>query len=699
MPTCTKVVDTISIDCKNAVSRLEYECTNWAAQGIEECAQWADEGSNQCSSWADRHCHWYSPWNCIAGWFCQAWYWVASWVCIAFLIVTLYVCLAFGWIVVKIVCPLLWSVLNLICLGWNVVWCGLLAIGEAIGGLLGAESPGIARIDHIFVLMLENRSFDHMLGFSGITGVDLNGNPTVFNDGFNTNLSNFDPVTQSPVKVNSPADYNLARVNDNANGKVGDQDPGHEFDDTLLQLCGKGASYDPNVGYPPIHNSGFIQSYYENKANTPERIMRCFDPKQLPVVNQLAGEFAICDQWFSSLPGPTWPNRLFAMAATSGGLDNSPDAINSALLATTNGFVFENGNIFDALDSSCIPWRIFAGDDFPVSGLLQGMNLDRLRGKIVNFDFFAAEINKRDFGDNFILIEPKYGEHSFDVLGPGDFTCGNSMHPKDDVTRGEQLIKTVYEAIRNSPHWERSMLIITFDEHGGFFDHVPPPGRPDVVPPGDLETADYSEFNFKFDQLGVRVPALVISAHTPRGVIDHTLYDHSSILATVERLFGLNNLTNRDKAANDVRHLVTLEDVRTDAPTTLRPPAVSDIPLFCEPDIEATPDVLLMQRSELRIARQGGVYRDRAVEEYPIPRVEYGFLAVALLRVLENTEYPDRIQWIADYNGIKNGIDAAIFMAEAKLKVKYGMDMKKLSRQGREETGSRGSILKRFNIS
>jgi phospholipase C len=690
--TCQNVVNTISIECKNAGSKLEYECTNWAAQNIQECAQWADEGSNQCTSWEE--CHWYTPWNCIAGFFCRAWYWVAAWVCIAFMIVTLYVCLAFGWVVVKILCPAIWLVLDGICLGVTLIWCGLLAIAEAIGSLFGKD-PGIARIDHIFVLMLENRAFDHMLGFSGITGVDLRGNPTVFNDGFNTSLSNFNPATNTSFPVTTPADFNLSRARDTSNQPTGDKDPGHEFDNTLLQLCGPGVSYDPNVGYPPIDNSGFIRSYLDHNAKIPERIMRCFDPKQLPVINQLAREFAICDQWFSSLPGPTWPNRLFAMAATSGGLDNSPDSVNSALLATINGFTFENGNIFDALDRKCIPWRIFAGDDFPVSALLQGMNTNRLRGKVRDFDDFASEVNKPDFGDNFVFIEPRYGAHEFDATGPGDFTCGNSMHPLDDITRGEQLIKTVYEAIRNSPHWERSLLIITFDEHGGFYDHVAPGP---AVPPGDLVTADYQQFGFKFDRLGVRVPALVISAHTPRGVIDHTRYDHTSILATVERMYGMDNLTNRDKAANDVRHLLGLQNPRTDAPVTLHAPATSDIPLSCEDDDETIEDLLMEQRAELRIARRTGVYRDRRVEAFPIPRAQYGFLAVALLRAIENTEYPDRVAWIEDFKRVRNGVDAALFMTEAKLKVRYGMDMKKLAREGKEAVDSRGTILEKLDV-
>ena len=185
------------------------------------------------------------------------------------------------------------------------------------------------------------------------------------------------------------------------------------------------------------------------------------------------------------------------------------------------------------------------------------------------------------------------------------------MHPLDDVTRGEQLIKTVYETIRNSPHWERSMLIITFDEHGGFYDHVAPGP---AVPPGDLLTTDYSEFGFKFDQLGVRVPALVISAHTPRGVIDHTLYDHTSILATVEHFHGLDHLTKRDKAANHLGHLVALEDARSDAPATLNPVATSDIPLSCEQDDEMAQDTLLAQRAELLTAQHAGAFLNRPVE-------------------------------------------------------------------------------------
>jgi hypothetical protein len=249
------------------------------------------------------------------------------------------------------------------------------------------------------------------------------------------------------------------------------------------------------------------------------------------------------------------------------------------------------------------------------------------------------------------------------------------MHPLDDVTRGEQLIKDVYEAIRNSPHWETSLLVVTFDEHGGFYDHVPPPA---AVPPGDTVTQSYVQHGFEFDQLGVRVPALVISARTPKGVIDHTLYDHTSMLATVERLFGMKSLTERDKAANDFLHLFALGTPRTDAPTTLPDPAPNPNPLQCGDDEDE--DVLLIRRSELRLAQRTGVYRDRATADFEPTSTQIGFTQVALLKVLQTAEHPEREAWIDQYKAMTTAVDYALFMTEARLKVEHGIDMKRFDR-------------------
>ena len=137
----------------------------------------------------------------------------------------------------------------------------------------------------------------------------------------------------------------------------------------------------------------------------------------------------------------------------------------------------------------------------------------------------------------------------------------------DDVRNGEGLIKSVYEAIRNSPRWLNSLLIITYDEHGGFYDHVPPPA---AVAPGDTQPkSKYNQYGFGFDQYGVRVPALVISAYTAKNLISHLPYDHSSVPATLEAMFNMPALTQRDANANNVTALASLAAARTDTPARL----------------------------------------------------------------------------------------------------------------------------------
>ena len=697
MSTCTKWVDQLVITCVDWANQVDHKCTSWADEGSKKCSQWADEGSNKCSQWADEgskkctaweKCHWYTPWNCIAGFFCKAYYWVAKWVCKAYYWVAKWVCKAYYWVakwvckayawIVKAVCVVFSWALKLVCVAWDTLRCALRKLLQGILSLTRAKERRAApKIEHVFVLMFENRSFDHMFGFSGITGVDVDGNPAVFNEGFDPMVNkNVDPTTGTDVPVSEGAEFFLKGV---------DKDPGHEFENTLTSLAGAGATYSPVPGgYPAINNSGFIENY--QAAHTPARIMKCFSESNLPILNRLAREFAICDHWFSSLPGPTWPNRFFALAASSGGLDDSPSTLDIVGATTVNGYRFENGNIFDLLDDYCIDWKIFEGDEFPVSFALAGMNLNALQGRFKDFEDFATEVNKPDFSDQFIFIEPKYGAHGFDVTGPGDFACGNSMHPLDDVRRGELLVKHVYETIRNSPHWEKSMLLVMFDEHGGFYDHVAPKS---AVPPGDLINTDYVKNHFQFDQLGVRVPALVISPYTPKNVIDNTEYDHTSMLATVERLFGMRNLTNRDKHANDLLHLLPLSTPRTDAPTSLPDVDHSQPPLSCEADDE-TLDMLLYTRSELRMAREKGVYKERKVSEIEMSPAQRGFLQVALLKVLMQLPSPDRQAWIEDYKVAQTGIDAAVFMTEAKLMLRHAIDLKKLTREGQQQAPAAG---------
>jgi len=179
------------------------------------------------------------------------------------------------------------------------------------------------------------------------------------------------------------------------------------------------------------------------------------------------------------------------------------------------------------------------------------------------------------------------------------------------------------------------------------------------------------------------VPALVISPYIERGVIDHSVYDHTSMLATVERLYGLPHLTERDNAADDLLKLLTRDTPRTDAPTTLPPPAIPDPPLPCEEDDDE--DSLLLKRSELRIARKNGVFRERPVHEFPLTPSQVGFLQVALLKVLQTAQHPEREAWIDDYKRVQTGVDAAIYMAEARLLLRHGIDVKKIEIEGKRQ--------------
>jgi phospholipase C len=416
-------------------------------------------------------------------------------------------------------------------------------------------------IEHVFVLMLENRSFDHMLGWSGITGTDaVSGQPTAV-QGLTGSEANELPEGGS-IAVSAGADYVL------------DVDPGHGFDEVLEQLCGRGATFGGGAGaYPPVSNPGFASCFAELVAKhhagvDPGTIMRGFRPDQLPVLNALAREFAVCDRWFCSMPGPTWPNRFFVHAASSAGLDDSPSPLRTAT-ALLHGYEFANGTIYDRLDQAGKRWTIVEGDALPQSLGIAGMAERALEGRFMTFEEMAGRLEDPELPDAYVFIEPHYGH----VLADGsNFKCGNSQHPLDDVTRGERLIKDVYEAIRSSPHWPTSLLVVLYDEHGGFYDHVPPPRG---VSPGDRFAPDVNRHSFQFDQLGVRVPAVVVSPFTARGLVDHTTYDHASLLATVEHLWGLAPLTQRDAAAARFDHLFGLAAPRDDAPTTLPEPAVS----------------------------------------------------------------------------------------------------------------------------
>lgn len=424
----------------------------------------------------------------------------------------------------------------------------------------GACSDGMkkigpyTKINNVFVLMLENHSFDNMLAMSGIPGIVAA--TTADCNSYNN--------TAFPVLQGAPSGMPT--------------DPGHEFSNVVTQLCGPGVTYAPGSEYPAIHNSGFAYDYAvgsgDEKTGLPNAtqigsIMACFDTAaQLPVLYQLATEFAVCDRWFSSLPGPTWPNRYFVHGASSNGLSDSPTSTQIATWETVSGFTYPHGSIYDAMNAAKQPWRLYNVHSGPVTGAFP--QVTSIKGITLlnsnDFSHFAADLHS-PYPYVYTFIEPNYGN-----VANNTYEGGSSQHPMDTVANGEALIQQTYQAIRNSPLWMSSLLIVIYDEHGGFYDSVAPGPAP---APDDGSSTSLNTTGFTFTQYGVRVPAVVISPLIPKGTVDHTIYDHSSVPATLERLLGMHPLTQRDAAANDVRHLLTLSSPRTDCPATLSAPAAA----------------------------------------------------------------------------------------------------------------------------
>jgi phospholipase C len=382
----------------------------------------------------------------------------------------------------------------------------------------------------------------------------------------------------------------------------------------VVQLCGLNATYPPGGPYPKIDNSGFVANYAttttEKLHATPTEygdVMGCFNtPIQLPILYELATQFACCDHWFSSLPGPTWPNRFFVHGASSNGLDHSPSSteIIEWEIPGSGGFTLPHGSIYDEMNVNEISYGLFIDTDGTIEGSAAQVaslhNLSMLNVRSVND--FVADL-QGDYPYQYTFIEPNYGDITL------TYENGSSQHPIDGVKRGEELIKKVYEAIRNSGIWEKSLLIITYDEHGGFYDHFPP--FPAHNPDDGSDSSKWNKSGFLFDRLGVRVPAVIVSPWI-QAQVDSRDYDHTSVLSTIERLFGLNSLTERDRNAHSVLDLIG-KQLRANCPTKLGNPA-------SEPARPALTEVQQAMRDQEPLEPRGN---------------HYGFLHVAMKTDLE----------------------------------------------------------------
>lgn len=454
-----------------------------------------------------------------------------------------------------------------------------------------------SRIKHVVVMMFENRSFDSMLGFlykdnknksplghpfEGLTGNETNP------DGKGNSIQVF------PIDPDDPNAYFMPN-----------KDPGEGFANTNFQLFGAASPPYPkdiakNQGFVrdfecPLNNapfeseehpyakstthkasahtthdyksdaykewykkpspSGHASKVPELKAVATKDIMGMHTPETLPILSGLAKGYAVCDHWYCAAPTETLPNRAFTHMGTSQGY--LYDEIHS----------YSAKSIFKHLADNDRTWGIFGNNGKPYTvGFCQDiqgvttMKDKKYTGPLETipagcsvgcFDTFKAALTEKTLPD-YTFLEPIWGSK------------GNSQHPNYNVAAGEQYLLEIYNALKESYYWEDTLLVITYDEHGGCYDHITPPDNA-VSPPAKSEA-----FGFDFTRYGVRVPAVLISPWIEAGTVHRTKgdvpIDHTSILATLEEMFALSPLTERDKAAPHLLDVLTLSKPRTDDP-------------------------------------------------------------------------------------------------------------------------------------
>jgi phospholipase C len=403
-----------------------------------------------------------------------------------------------------------------------------------------AAGNGLATVNHVVVLMLENRSFDHMLGFlyTSAGNVSPSGQPYEGLAGTESNLdSGGNPVPVFQITPATPNAYFMPGA-----------DPGEGYQAASSQLYGSTAG--PASPGQAATCAGFVRDFeytlrWETASHwtivpgtVPDDIMGCFTPQALPVLSALARGYAVCDHWFASVPTETLPNRAFACAGTSQGhMDDQTKT-------------FTSPSIFGLLGSHGLGWAVYG---YGAQPLTRHTFTDISGADPAHFGLFADFKTAAGAGTlpAFTFLEPDWS------------STGNSQHPNYDVALGEQFIHDVYEALRSGPAWPQTLLVITYDEHGGCFDHVPPPWG--ATPPDN----NAGEYGFAFDRFGVRVPAVLVSPLIAAGAVYRVPaggvpLDHTSILKTVQQRWNLPPLTARDAAAPGLGDVLTLTAPRTD---------------------------------------------------------------------------------------------------------------------------------------
>lgn len=364
-------------------------------------------------------------------------------------------------------------------------------------GMLPAETQGASHpngadipIDHILIVMMENRSFDHYFQKLPEQGqADADVAPADF--------TNPDPDGQ-PVGLFHDESYCFV-------------DTAHGWDASHLQV-NDGAMDGfvlTNEGHHELPAHGTLEMLSGTRA------MGYYDASDLPFYYFLANEFAIGDRYFASVRGPTWPNRMYLFAASSFGLKSNEIAI-------------ADKTLIDYLDLRQIDWKLYHSTT-ATYGMFADKYVEQIKsGRIVLFDEYFADLAAGTL-PQVAFVEPGVAREAYDA---------NDEHPPAIMQIGQRWAAEVIDALMKSQHWERSALFLTYDEHGGLYDHVAPP--PACAP--DAMSAD-------FDHLGIRVPFMVVSPYAKRHHVSHRVYDHTSIVRFVEARFVMPALTGRDANA------------------------------------------------------------------------------------------------------------------------------------------------------
>jgi phospholipase C len=399
----------------------------------------------------------------------------------------------------------------------------------------------LQRIEHIVVVMMENRSFDHMLGYLRLAGRDdVDGLKADMANRYGTHIYRVFPLDRTDCEPW--------------------EDPDHSGEGVETQMRGD--------------NNGFVKSYVESRprekqaavAAQPEVfVMGYYEADDVRTYDHLATHFCVCDRWFASVPGATWPNRLYALCGQSGGRKD-----NKKLFGKLDWPLHHYPSFVRELDTRNVDWRWYharsADLEPPTIAVADMRYLVGHSQHLALFDQAEPVTGEPSFLDdarNGSLPSVAWIDPDFGVTKRG---AASDDHPPADVTHGQAFIRQVYNAVIESPTWERTLLIITYDEHGGFFDHVVPPPAPDDEP--------------HMRRYGIRVPALIVSPLVEAGIVAHSMFDHTSIIKTIFQRFcrdergELPFLGTRVALARHLGSLLTAQQPRSSAmpiPETLAP--------------------------------------------------------------------------------------------------------------------------------